>query len=187
MNAMKLKRCSSTAAVVLLSLFGASAALAAKPANVEKLDVYPAELKLTHIRDARGLLVTGVTKDGARIDLTADRRSSRSPATPRSSATTDTSNRSRPATHGHGLGRGAEGRRSRHRHRCVVAEGEFRARGDSDHGQGRLQRGHLSRFAQAGRAGSSCRCGATTRCTTTARWSTTCRAAGSTAPSPARA
>jgi Protein of unknown function (DUF1549)/Protein of unknown function (DUF1553) len=37
---------------------------------VVKLNVFPKTLKLTHVRDARSLLVTGVTKDGRVIDLT---------------------------------------------------------------------------------------------------------------------
>ena len=38
--------------------------------RVAKLEVFPTSLKLADLRDARSLLVTGITKDGKRIDLT---------------------------------------------------------------------------------------------------------------------
>jgi hypothetical protein len=42
----------------------------AKSPAVVKLNVFPKTLKLTHLRDARSLLVAGVTKDGDVVDLT---------------------------------------------------------------------------------------------------------------------
>ncbi|MGH7202368.1 MAG: DUF1553 domain-containing protein, partial [Planctomycetaceae bacterium] len=39
-----------------------------------RLEVFPAKLELGHVRDARRLLVTGVTEDGLRFDLTPQAR-----------------------------------------------------------------------------------------------------------------
>ena len=57
-----------------LFLVGNGLAGAASPEKpkIEKLEVYPDRLELTEIRDARRLLVTGITADGVRYDLTAE-------------------------------------------------------------------------------------------------------------------
>ena len=67
-----------TAAFVCLFGFTseATAAKAAvkanKPAKFVKLEAFPKALQLSDIRDGRSLLVTGVTSDGKRVDLTAE-------------------------------------------------------------------------------------------------------------------
>jgi hypothetical protein len=57
------------AALAVSPVFAKDAAKTPAPAVV-KLNVYPQTLKLTHLRDARSLLVAGVTKAGDVIDLT---------------------------------------------------------------------------------------------------------------------
>jgi len=61
--------------LAVLVLFTGAEAVAKKPGQPETytgLEVFPQSLRLTQIRDARSLLVTGVTADDKRVDLTTD-------------------------------------------------------------------------------------------------------------------
>ena len=57
--------------IITLLIIGTTSVVAQEQPSFTKLEVFPAELKLSNKRDSRRVIVAGVTKDGLKYDLTA--------------------------------------------------------------------------------------------------------------------
>ena len=139
---------------------------------IESLELEPASLTLADARDARQVIVWGVTKDGQKFDLT-DSATIHSES-PEVLAIVE-GRYIQPVKAGEGtIAISAEGREAKLTVKVVQRRspvGSVWAGRDAGAGQGRLQPGHLPRLGQGARTDSSCRFAATTRNTTTTPWS----------------